>query len=147
MGKPRDKGSGAIRQPKYRDLFRLLNTLCFCPSAAPPCPTLRLYIPSTSEMLDGPHPQMPASSYLFRDAMERRGRSRAIPTTAAIRKNHHHQRQLYYSHYPTNPRSPSPSPVSSPEYVSSSTPYAWINTNFRPPRQLARLDFPAVHHA
>lgn len=75
------------------------------PAAIPPP------LPST-EMLVGPHPPTHASC-LFRDAMERRGRSRAIPTTAAIRKSHHHQRQLYYSHYSINP-SPSRSPVRSP---------------------------------
>lgn len=61
---------------------------------------------------------MHASPYFFRDAMERRGRSRAIPTSAAVRKSHHHQRQLYCSRYSINPPSPSPSPVRSPQYVS-----------------------------
>lgn len=66
-------------------------------------------------MLAGPYTPTHASSRLFHDAMERRGRSRAIPTTAAIRKSRHHQRQLYYSHYPPNPRSPSLSPIRSPQ--------------------------------
>ena len=69
-------------------------------------------------MLVGPYPPTHGSSYLFRDAMERRGRSRAVPTTAVIRKSHHHQRQLYYSRGPPNPRTPSPSPTRSLQYVS-----------------------------
>jgi len=64
-------------------------------------------------MLVGPYPPTHGSSYLFHDAMERRGRSRAVPTTAVIRKSHHHQRQLYYSRYSPNPRPPSPSPTRS----------------------------------
>jgi len=94
--------------------------------------TPRLYLPDplsfppplrSTEMLVGPCPPTHPSSYLFRDAMERRGRSRAIPTTAVIRRSHHHQRQLYYSHYSTNPPSPSLSPVRSPQYVSLCSPH------------------------
>jgi hypothetical protein len=87
-------------------------------------------------MLAGPYTPTHASSCLFRDAMERRGRSRAIPTTAAIRKRHHHQRQLYYSHHPTNPPSPSLSPIRSPQYVSSSFPHFLSD----PPLILSHLD-------
>ena len=72
-------------------------------------------------MLVGPYPPTHGSSYLFCDAMERRGRSRAVPTTAVIRKSHHHQRQLYYSRGPPNPRTPSPSPTRSLQYVSLSS--------------------------
>jgi len=89
----------------------------------PPAPVPAL--PPVDKMLVGPYPPTHGSSYLFRDAMERRGRSRAIPTTAVIRKSHRHQRQLYYSHYPANPPSPSPSPspVRSPLYVSLDSPH------------------------
>lgn len=73
-------------------------------------------------MLSGPHPPTHASSYLFHDAMERRGRSRAIPTTTAIRKSYRHQRQLYYSHNPVDPPSRSLSPASSPRYVPLNNP-------------------------
>ena len=72
-------------------------------------------------MLVGPYPPTHGSSYLFCDAMERRGRSRAVPTTAVIRKSHHHQRLLYYSRRPPNPRTPSPSPTRSLQYVSLSS--------------------------
>jgi len=102
-------------------------------------------------MLVGPYPPTHGSSYHICDAMERRGRSRTIPTTAAIRKSLRHQRQLYYSHYPTNPLSPSPSPspVRSPQYVSLVSPHSpvVIPAHFKPPQQLGRVDFPTIHHA
>lgn len=85
------------------------------PSSVPP-----------KRMLVGPCPPTHASSYLLRDAMERRGRSRVVSSTAALRKSHYHQRQLYYSHCPTNPPSPSPSPspVRSTKYVPTNPPHS-----------------------
>ena len=74
-------------------------------------------------MLAGPYPPTHQSTHLFRDAMERRGRSRAVPTTTAIRKSHRHQRQLYCPRYYTNPRSSSLSAVSSPQCVPSNIPH------------------------
>lgn len=102
-------GLGAI---DYRHPLRVLNPPCAtaCRLSRPPRPVDR--------MLVGPYPPTHGSSYLFPDAMERRGRSRAVPKSAATRRSHHHQRQLYYSHFPPNPFSPSPSPVRSPQYVS-----------------------------
>ncbi|KAF9786740.1 hypothetical protein BJ322DRAFT_1019351 [Thelephora terrestris] len=71
-------------------------------------------------MLAGPYPPTHASSFSFNDAMERRGRSRAVPTTTAIRKSYRHQRQLYYSHNPVSPPSPSLSPAGSPRHLTRS---------------------------
>ena len=92
-----------------------------CPAYLIPCLPSPLPPPlpfrPVDSMLAGPYPPAHGSSYLFHDAMERRGRSRAVPITAVTRKSHHHQRQLYYSRCPPNPPSLSPSPVRSLQYV------------------------------
>lgn len=71
-------------------------------------------------MLAGPYPPTHPSSDLFRDAMERRGRSRAVPATTATRKSHRHQRQLYCPRYSANSRSSSLSAPSSPHHLGRS---------------------------
>ena len=109
-----------------------------------PPPLLSPLLRPVDKMLAGPYPPTHVSSCLFRDAMERRGRSRAVPTTAAIRKSRPHQRQLYYSHYPQNPPSLSPSPVRSQRYVSSDS--VRFRAYFLPPHQLRPLDFPTIHY-
>lgn len=84
-------------------------------------------------MLAGPHPPTHATSNIFYEAMERRGRSRAVSKTAAIRKSHPHQRQLYYSHYPSLPPSPSPSPIRSPQSDDSASPQSTPLEPITPP--------------